>query len=352
VVDHENTSGWRKGKEPLLVCAFTSTGRGECVAYSNDLGRSWTEYDGNPVVKHNGRDPKLIWHAPSKQWVMAVYDEAGKARDIAFYASPDLKKWEYRSRVEGFFECPDLYPLPVDGDAKNVKWLLSAADGKYMIGQFDGTRFVKESGKHQLWYGNFYAAQTYDSAPDGRRIQIGWGNGIAFPGMPFNQQMTVPVELTLRTTDDGVRLFAEPVKEIELLHAGRATAKDMTLKPGKDQAVAVNDELLDIEADVRPAGAEQVILTVRGVPVVYDVKKAEVSCRGHAAPLKPRKDGTVRLRILVDRGSVEVFGNDGQVAMSAGVLVAVDNRSLGLSATGGEAKVGTLTVHPLKSAWK
>jgi fructan beta-fructosidase len=352
VVDHDNTSGWRKGKEPLLVCAFTSTGRGECVAYSNDLGRSWTEYDGNPVVKHNGRDPKLIWHAPSKRWVMAVYDEGDKARDVVFYSSPDLKKWDFRSRVEGFFECPDLYPLPVDGDAKNVKWLLSAADGKYLVGQFDGTKFVKEPGKHQVWYGNFYAAQTYDNAPDGRRIQVGWGNGIAFPGMPFSQQMTVPVELTLRTTDDGVRLFAAPVKEIALLREGRAAPKDLTLKPGEDSGTEVKGELLDIGAEVRPAGAEQVTFTVRGVPVVYDVKKGEVSCRGQAAPVKPQKGGTVRLRIVVDRGSVEVFANDGQVALSAGVLVPVENRSLRLSVRGGEAKVGALTVHVLKSAWQ
>jgi fructan beta-fructosidase len=352
VVDHDNTSGWRKGKEPLLVCAFTSTGRGECICYSNDLGRTWTEYDGNPVVKHSGRDPKLVWHAPSKRWVMAVYDETEKARDIAFYTSPDLKKWDFRSRVAGFFECPDLYPLPVDGNASNVKWLLSAADGKYLVGQFDGTKFVKESGKHQVWYGNFYAAQTYDSAPDGRRVQVGWGNGIAFPGMPFNQQMTVPVELTLRTTDDGVRLFAEPVKEIERLRDGEQAWKDLTLKAGEDLAPKVKGELFDLRADIRPAGAEQVILTPRGVPVIYDTKKAEVSCRGHTAPLKPRKDGTVRLRILVDRGSVEVFANDGQVALSAGVLVPVDNRSLLLSARGGEAKVSALTVHVLKSAWE
>jgi fructan beta-fructosidase len=352
VVDRDNTSGWRKGKGPLLVCAFTSTGRGECVAYSNDLGRSWTECDGNPVIKHNGRDPKLIWHAPSKKWVMAVYDETAKARDVAFYTSRDLNKWTFASRIGGFFECPDLYPLPVDGDAKNVKWILSAADGKYLVGRFDGMKFVKESGKHQVWYGNFYAAQTYDNAPDGRRIQIGWGNGIAFPGMPFNQQMTVPVELTLHTTEDGLRLFAEPVKEIEWLRAGKAVAKGMTLRPGEDHAVATNGELLDIGAEVRPAGAEQVTFTARGVPVVYDAKKAVLSCRSHVAPLKPRKDGTVRLRILVDRGSVEVFGNDGQIALSVGVLVPPDRRSLILSAKGGEAKVSALTVDLLKSAWK
>ncbi len=352
VVDHDNTSGWREGKEPLLVCAFTSTGRGECIAYSNDRGRTWTEYDGNPVVRHSGRDPKLLWYAPGKTWVMAVYDETGGARDVAFYASADLKKWEFQSRIGGFFECPDLFPLAVDGDAKNVKWVLSAADGKYLVGRFDGTQFVKESGKHQVWYGNFYAAQTYDNAPDGRRVQIGWGNGITFPGMPFNQQMAVPVELTLRTTAGGVRLFAEPVKEIESLYESEYQLKGETLKPGKEPVLGVKGERLDVRAEVRPAGAEQVTLTLRGVPVVYDAKGGQVSWHGQTAPLKPRKDGAVRLRILADRGSVEVFGNDGQVALSAGVLVPADKRSLILSAKGGEAKVDSLVVHVLKSAWK
>src|SRR5207245_4290907 len=93
---------------------------------------------------------------------------------------------------------------------KTTKWVLSAADGQSLLGQFDGREFRKESGKHQLWHGNFYAAQTFSNTP-GRRLQIGWGNGITFPGMPFNQQMTIPVELSLRTTADGPRMFAEPV---------------------------------------------------------------------------------------------------------------------------------------------
>jgi fructan beta-fructosidase len=353
VTDRDNTSGWRKGDNPLLVCAFTSTGRGECIAYSNDRGRTWAEYEGNPVVKHRGRDPKLIWHAATKKWVMAVYDERdGAARDVAFYTSPDLKKWEFQSRIGDFFECPDLYALPVDGDANKVKWVLAAADGRYLLGQFDGKKFVKESDKHQVWYGNFYAAQTFDSAPDGHRVQIGWGNGITFPGMPFNQQMTVPVELTLRTTDDGIRLVAEPVKEIESLRDGKHAWKDVVLKPGTNPLAEVKGELFDISAEVRPGVAEAVTFTLRGVPVVYDVKKGEVSCRGKAAPLKLRKDGTVRLRILVDRGSVEVFGNGGQTALSVGVLLSPDDRSLALSARGGEAAVTALEVNLLKSAWK
>jgi fructan beta-fructosidase len=352
VVDHDNTSGWRKGTEPLLVCAFTSTGRGECIAYSNDRGRAWTEFEGNPVVRHNGRDPKLVWYAAGRKWVMAVYDETGGARDVAFYASPDLKKWQFLSRVDGFYECPDLFALPVDGDIKQLRWVLSAADGKYLVGQFDGTRFVTDSTKHQVWYGNFYAAQTYDSAPDARRVQIGWASGVAFPGQPFNQQMTVPVELTLRTTDDGVRLFAVPVREIDALHDSNHSWKELLLRPGVNPIGEVKGELFDIRIAFRPGGAEQVILTAREVPVGYDVKKAEVRCQGKVAPLKPGKDGVVRLQVLVDRGSVEVFGNDGQVALSAGVLVPVDSRSLALSSKGGEAKVEALTIHALKSAWK
>jgi len=295
----------------------------------------------------------VVWHTPTKKWVMAVYDERdGKARDVAFYTSADLKKWTFASRIEGFYECPDLYPLPVDGDARNVKWVLSAADGQYLIGQFDGTKFTRESGKHQVWYGNFYAAQTFDSAPDGRRVQIGWGSGITFPGMPFNQQMTVPVELTLRTTDDGVRLCAVPVKEIESLHDKKHAWKGVTLRPGDNPLAGVKGEWFDIRAEFRPAHAERVTLTVRGVPVGYDATKGAVSCQGKVAPLKPGKDGSVRLQILVDRGSVEVFGNDGRVALSVGVLVPVDDRSLALSAKGGAAPVTTLTVYELKSAWR
>jgi len=351
VVDGANTSGWQKGKGPLLVLAYTSTGRGECMAFSNDRGRTWTEYEGNPVVRHRGRDPKLFWHAPTRKWVMAVYDEGdGKARDVAFYTSADLKKWHYESRVAGFYECPDLFPLAVDGDPKNVRWVLSAADGQYLLGRFDGRTFTGEPGKQRVWYGNFYAAQTFDSVPGGRRVQIGWGNGIAFPGMPFNQQMTVPCELTLRKTEEGVRLFAVPVKEVEALRGKTHTWKDLTLKPGDNPLAGVRGELLDVEVALRLEKATRVTLSMRGVPVVYDMKKGEVSCRGKVAPLKPR-DGEVRLRILADRGSLEVFGNGGRVALSVGVLLSPNNQTLALTAEGGTAKVKALAVAVLRSAW-
>ena len=115
VVDRANTAGFQTGKEAPLVAAFTSTGRGECIVFSNDRGRTWTEFSGNPVVRHQGRDPRLLWHRPTKRWVMAVYDELDGKRWIAFYTSPDLKQWKFESRIEGFYECPDLFELPVNG---------------------------------------------------------------------------------------------------------------------------------------------------------------------------------------------------------------------------------------------
>ncbi len=337
----------RSGVRDVIAAAFTSTGRGECIARSDDGGHTWHEPPGNPVVKHRGRDPRLLWHAPTKHWVMAVYDEEqGKA--IAFYTSPDLKQWTFRSRIGEFYECPDLFELPIDGDAKNTRWVLYAADGRYVLGTFDGAAFTAEPGRHRLWYGPFYAAQTYSNAPDGRRVQIGWAQ-IAFPGMPFNQQMTIPCELSLRTTPDGVRMFARPVTELERLRKQAAVGR-ARLKPGQSHTPDAGGELLDVAATFVAHGAHQLGVTVRGVPVTYDVKQQALTCGKHAAPLRLR-GAALHLRVLVDRGSVEVFAEDGRVALVAGVLPAVDDTSVEFFARGGEADVGPYRVAVLRSAW-
>jgi len=348
-VDHANTSGLKKGDEDVHIAAFTSTGRGECIAFSNDRGRTWSEPPGNPVVRHAGRDPKLIWHAPSKHWVMAVYDEHAGKRWIAFHTSPDLKKWTFQSRIEDFFECPDLFELAIDGKGER-KWVLHAADGKYVLGTFDGKAFHKESGKHTLWYGNFYAAQSYSDAPAGRRIQIGWGSGITFPGMPFNQQMTIPCELSLRSTPDGARLFAQPVKEVETLHGTKHAWKDLKLPEKENSLAKIQGELFDIRATFAPDTAEAVALTIRGIPVLWDAKKQALTCKNVTAPLKAVA-GQVRLRLLVDHGSIEVFSNDGAVAMSVAVIPPDKERSLSLFARGGTARVAALEVIEMRSAW-
>lgn len=351
LVDTKNTSGFKNGSRDVLVAAYTSTGRGECIVFSNDAGRTWTEFDGNPVVKHAGRDPKLLWHEPSQSWVMAVYDEPEGKRQIAFYSSKDLKSWKYESRIDGFFECPDLFELAIDGKPDQTQWVLSAADGKYVLGQFDGKHFEPETDKLQVWHGNFYAAQTYSAAPQGRRVQIGWGNGIEFPGAAFNQQMTIPAELTLRTTAEGPRLFAEPVRELADLAGKEWKLSDVALVPGDNPLADVRGELLRVTADIELGQAESVGFVVRGVPVGYNVAKRQLVCKNVSAPLEPVA-GRVHIEILVDRGSVEVFGNHGRVALSVGGLIATGEKSIRTDVKGQGAKIRSLQVVELKSAWK
>ena len=351
-VDKDNTGGFKTGDEDVLVAAFTSTGRGECIAYSNDRGRSFTDYEGNPVVKHGGRDPKIIWFAPGKHWVMAVYDNRDKSNGIAFYTSTDLKKWDYQSRIDGYFECPELFEIAVDDDKSKTKWVAYSANGDYAIGAFDGKTFTTESGKHRFNCGNcFYASQTFNNIPpeDGRRIQIAWGR-IGHPAMPFNQMMNFPVELTLRTTEEGLRLFALPVREIEKLHGKKHAWSDETLKEGGDNLLkGITGDLFHIRAEMEPGDAAEFGFIVRGTPVAVDAKGQQLVCKGKA-PLKP-EGGKIRIEILVDRTSIEVFGNGGRVYMPCGVIPPDEGGPLEAFARGGSAKLTSLEVFELRSAW-
>ncbi|WP_074310582.1 GH32 C-terminal domain-containing protein [Singulisphaera sp. GP187] len=353
VVDRKNSSGFGSAAAPPLVAAYTSTGRGECMIFSNDRGRTSTEYAKNPVVKHQGRDPRLLFHEPTNRWVMAVYDEADGKQAIAFHSSADLKEWTYESRIDGFYECPDLFELPVTGGADGAsRWVLYGADGAYMLGQFDGHRFKPDSPKLRTWYGDFYAAQTFSDTPDQRRIQIGWGREISFPAMPFNQQMAIPAELSLRTTDEGIRMFARPVAELASLHTKHHAWRDLGASElARDPLAAVTAELLEIKVEAEVGPTSKLTLRVRGVPVVYDAGKNRLSCGKHSAPLTSNK-GTVRLQILVDRGSIEVFGNDGQVAISLGVIPAKGVQPLSASTDGEPPRIRLLEVDELGSTWR
>lgn len=376
VVDKENTTGFQTGEEKPLVAIYTAAGSTspesqgqpftQCLAYSTDRGRTWTKHARNPVLGHiagENRDPKVVWHGPTRRWIMTLYLDRN---DFGFFASPDLKHWTHLHNitVPGCAECPDLFEMPVETDEDNRlpntahrtpmrKWVWTAANGQYLVGEFDGARFTPESGPHVVEYGaNCYAVQTYSDIPasDGRRIQIGWMRGGRYPQMPFNQQMTFPCELTLRAFPEGLRLCKRPIREIERLHAPSAGWRDRTVEPGENPLASLSGDLFDIRAEVEIGEAEELGFRVRGESVTYRVREATLSALGQSAPLEP-VDHRIALQILVDRASLEVFGNDGRVALSSCFLPAPGNRGLEFYTLGGSVRVVSLTVSPLRSIW-
>jgi len=349
-VDVNNTAGWQKGDEKTLVLAFTDTGCGEAIACSTDRGRSWQYYRGNPIIKHSGRDPKLIWYAPGKHWVIAVFDDGKEhGRNIAIYTSKDLKEWKCESHIPGYYECPEIFELPVDGNASDNRWVVFAADARYAIGRFDGKKFTPDhDGKHQVHWGAYYASQCFSNSPDGRVVQIGWAR-INLPDMPFNQTFSVPTQLTLRTTEDGIRMFATPIKELELLRKpSPQKAEKKELAAGAAIKFDVQDQLFDILATLRKGTATKAVLRFGGDVVTYDF----VAQKLDDMPLKT-KDGRVTFRVLVDRPMYEVVGGDGACFKTSGRRdMGKPLGTISLTAEGGSLTVESLVAHEMKSAWK
>jgi sucrose-6-phosphate hydrolase SacC (GH32 family) len=274
--------------------------------------------------------------------------------ELAFFTSTNLKDWKEQSRLKGFHECPELFELPVDGDESNKKWVLHGAAGSYFIGHFDGKVFTPDTEIIKYNYGNaFYASQTFSDIPaeDGRRIQIGWGR-IATPGMPFNQMMDFPVTLSLRTTPDGIRLCPMPVKEIETLYTSEKIFTEEKAEPGSNLLSEFAGDLFDIDADISLSESGSVGFRIRGLEITYDTGAQELKCGKSAAALKA-SDGRIQLRILVDRTSVEIYANNGEVYMPLAAVPKDDrNKGLELFADGGAAQVNSLAIRELKSVWK
>jgi len=366
VVDAQNTSGFGTGAEAPIVCIYTSAGgtspesQGQpftqSLAYSNDRGLTWTKYEKNPVLGHvagSNRDPKVIRHGPTKKWVMALYLDGA---EYALFGSPDFKSWTKLCDVPmpGTGECPDFFDLPVDGGTGRRLWVFWGANGNYLLGTFDGATFEPETGVlKSLWGANDYAAQTYSDIPrsDGRRIQISWMSGGQYPGMPFNQQMSFPRELTLRATPEGPRLALWPVREIEGLRREKKGWKNTVLEADAAALILGTGELWDIEAELEPGSASAVGLRVRGVEIVYDRAARTLGSLGQTAPLEPAA-GRIRLRVLVDRTSIEVFADGGLVTLCSCFLPDPADRTLGAFARGGAGRIVRLTRYELASAWK
>ena len=301
-IDFNNSSGL--GKDTLFAAA-SITGRSECLFYSKDGGLTFTEFPENPVVKHKGSDPKVFWYQPEQKWVMVVFDweacaetEAcapaqgldvkersnGAHNNIAFYESKDLRQW---NRTGAFtdpdraavFECPEMYELPVAGKPGESRWILMGAQNRYFIGRFDSKTFHKESGPLGTRHGAFYAAQTFSDVPDKRRIQIGWVLAAIyqkrFPDQIVSQAFTLPHELTLRETADGLRLFFSPVKEAESLRGEvLAEAKDLTPIKANELLQKCKGELSEVLIEFADYGPRQ--LVINGIDAGFNGRSARI----------------------------------------------------------------------------
>jgi len=369
VVDWQNTSGLGLAGQPAQVLVYTACGNPavQCLAYSTD-GRSYTKFSGNPVLKQitrGNRDPKVRWYAPDRKWVMVLYvgfedpskpdaqGRPGRRDTIQFLSSTNLKDWTVMSELEGFFECPDFFPLSDVADPAKVKWVLTAASSDYMIGAFDGVKFTPETPKLKGQRGRgFYAAQTFSDLPakDGRRIQIGWFQ-TETRGMPFNQCLTIPLNLSLHGTPAGARLDWQPVKELESLRLKSHHCGAFTVKPGDANPLAdATGELLEVRADFEPGSNSEASFAVRGVPIIYDAGREQLTVNGLVTPA-PLLNGRQKIIIYADRTSLEIFASDGLLYAPMPVILKPQNQSVEVSVHGGLVKFNNLDAYQLKSIW-
>lgn len=351
-IDKNNTSGWQKGADKTLVAAYTSTGRGEIIAYSHDKGRTFTEYTNNPVIKHKGRDPKLIWYEPGKHWVIAVFsyqkNNAGEEeKGIAFYSSKNLKDWTKESFIAPFYECPELFQLDVPNSGGEKKWVVYGADGEYLLGDFNGKVFTPDFKKKKVFHQGdiFFASQTFNNSPDGRVVQMAWGRLANSPGMPFNQCMLFPVNLKLKKYGNEYRMIPYPIRESESLHGKGIILKKSSLNEVDNMLRKQTGLELRIKMKVDKVTAP-FSLSIYGEKITVESDK--ITCGGKTAIVSC--ESGVELDILVDRTTLEIFGNKGEAYMPFAYKA---QSNAGIYMIGDEMmKIECIEVYPMKSVWK
>lgn len=407
VVDWNNTSGFSNNGKPPLVAIFTQhlmegekAGRNDfqvqSIAYSNDRGRTWTKYKGNPVIPNTNkirdfRDPKVLWHDASKQWVMVF-----AAQDyVMFWGSPDLKHWTHLSDFGkvwgahgGVWECPDLFPLTVEGTGEE-KWVLlqslnpGSANGgsgtQYFVGNFDGKNFTLDPGFAKSvekpnavwldWGRDNYAGVTWSDIPkkDGRRLFVGWMSNWDYatvvPTQTWRSAMTIPRQLTLKQTPSGLRLFSHPAQELQTLRGTSYSLENKMLTTGIDLtdqlkfAPAAMEVLLEIDLSEGAKTDICIILSnINGEEyrIGFDAAKNEFysdrtkagnadfskvfAVKRHTAP-RLATSPVLRLQILFDVASCELFADGGQVTMTDIFFPSTDFSRIKLLVSGGKVKI-------------
>lgn len=395
VVDEHNSSGLCTAKGGDVSClvaiytGYTPERQTQNIAFSNDRGRTWTKYKGNPVIDlhlKDFRDPKVLWYEPEHKWVMAC--SLPDQHKIRFFASHDLIHWNALSdfgpagATGGVWECPDLFELPVE-NSKVRRWVLvvninpgGVAGGsgtQYFIGRFDGRTLTKDPGESDaLWmdYGkDYYAAVSYfgNQPGDARRIMMGWFSNWQYandtPEEGWRGAMAIPREISLYRSVDGIRIRQMPVREVtSLRRLLPSTTAKRDIAEGKQ---------LEIEITYAKQASGRFGLRVFRGPSHYtevgiDQNKATLYIdRSHSGVVGfsnyfPGRqeaqlpvNGPVKLDIFLDRSSVEVFADDGTLTLADRVYPSGADERVRLFSEGGMVpKIESLQVWQIDSVWK
>ncbi len=359
VVDYFNTTGFGSKENPPMVAIYTShkhddSHQSQALAYSFDEGLTWEKYQGNPVLDlqlDHFRDPKVMWDRTTESWLMTVV--LPKQRKVSFYTSENLKEWHHLSdfgpvgAVDGDWECPDLFPLAVDGDERKTKWVLlisinpggltGGSGTQYFIGDWDGKEFTADDVKTRwLDYGrDNYAGVTFNDAPNLRRVFIGWMNNWEyakdFPTDPWRGAMTLPRELTLISKEGEIRLASNPVTELEgyvgeKLPAGNGAElleikTSISVGDGVSTKIRVtgdNDAFFEFGYDAKSKS-----LFVDRTKAWNDIPSSHI----HIAPTSD-DEKILDLCVIVDRASVELFAAGGTHVISDLIFLPGSDRTV------------------------
>ena len=403
VWDKNNTSGFCK-TGGCIVAIYTADQpnlqkESQFIAYSNDGGLTYTNYENNPVIdlqKKDFRDPNVSWNEQLKQWLMVV--SLPEDHTIQFYSSPNLKTWKLLSAFgpAGFtdagWECPSFFSLNVKGNADKKKWVLvvsASGDVKgifmqYFVGDFDGEKFTNDNASDVILpvdYGDgFYAAIPWNNTPANKKVFIGW----LVPGPqetnPWTGQMSIPRDLGLIQTEQGIRLVQNPTSVIKnnlskLSGKQPVEINNMTIVGEKEISIAKNHARegnaywltariiceKGVTAGFKIAQKKDKDNNTLAETVIgYDVAKQELFVdRSNAGNGKIKNDklrqiiplssigGKIKLEILLDKSSLEIFVNDGQKVLSTSVFPDKDANGLAVFSSGGKAEIQSLKVWDL-----
>lgn len=362
VVDHENTAGFGKGAVVAFYTSAKSTPWGDVqsqsMAYSLDNGKTFTKYEGNPILtssERDFRDPKVFWYAPGKHWVMML--AVGQHMEI--YSSVNLKDWKKESEFGamqgahgGVWECPDLVEIPVEG-TRQKKWVLicnlnpggpfGGSAAQYFVGSFDGKTFVNESPtltKWMDWGKDNYATVTWNNAPDGRCVALGWMSNWQYannvPTRQYRSANTIARDLTLYRVGEELYLKSTPSPEVKKARGEKVSKPSFNVAGEYEVASLLDDNkgAYEVELVIQNQGASKIafcLLNEKGekVSMHYDLARRQfVMDRSESGTVDFSKDfpavtvapadtdKELTLRLFVDRSSIEAFGEDGKFVMT------------------------------------